>query len=42
MGTAVEYRISEVADRNAGVVAKISKERLAKLAEGGPLSTPAK
>jgi acetamidase/formamidase len=42
MGTAVEYRISEVADRNAGVVAKISKERLAKLAEGSPPAAPAK
>jgi len=31
MGTAVEYRISEVADRNAGVVAKLSKARLARL-----------
>jgi acetamidase/formamidase len=31
MGTAVEYRISEVADRNAGVVAKLSKARLATL-----------
>ena len=28
IGTAAEYRISEVADRNAGVVLKISKERL--------------
>ena len=27
-GTAVEYRVSEVADRNAGVVLKINKERL--------------
>jgi acetamidase/formamidase len=27
-GTAAEYRVSEVADRNAGVVLKISKERL--------------
>jgi len=27
-GTAAEYRISEVADRNAGVVLKISKQRL--------------
>jgi acetamidase/formamidase len=42
MGTAVEYRISEVADRNAGVVAKLSKERLAKLAEGAPPSAPAR
>jgi len=31
LGTAAEYRISEVADRNAGVVLKISKERLATL-----------
>jgi acetamidase/formamidase len=31
IGTAVEYRISEVADRNAGVVAKLSKARLASL-----------
>jgi len=28
IGTAAEYRISEVADRNAGVVLKINKERL--------------
>ena len=28
LGTAAEYRISEVADRNAGIVLKISKERL--------------
>lgn len=27
-GTAAEYRVSEVADRNAGMVMKISKERL--------------
>jgi amidase len=32
-GTAAEYRVSEVADRNAGVVLKISKERLKGLAE---------
>jgi acetamidase/formamidase len=31
IGTAVEYRISEIADRNAGVVAKLSKARLATL-----------
>jgi acetamidase/formamidase len=31
IGTAVEYRISEVADRNAGVVAKLAKARLATL-----------
>jgi amidase len=30
-GTAAEYRVSEVADRNAGVVLKINKERLAAL-----------
>jgi hypothetical protein len=28
LGSAAEYRISEVADRNAGVVLKINKERL--------------
>ena len=32
-GTAAEYRISEVADRNAGVVLKINKERLTGLAD---------
>jgi amidase len=32
-GTAAEYRVSEVADRNAGVVLKINKERLKSLAE---------
>jgi acetamidase/formamidase len=31
-GTAAEYRVSEVADRNAGIVMKISKERLRALA----------
>jgi amidase len=31
LGTASEYRISEVADRNAGIVLKISKERLKEL-----------
>lgn len=31
IGTAVEYRVSEVADRNAGVIAKLSKARLATL-----------
>ena len=35
LGTAAEYRVSEVADRNAGIVLKISKERLRTL-------TPAK
>lgn len=33
IGTAVEYRISEVADPKAGVVAKLSKARLATLAQ---------
>jgi hypothetical protein len=28
LGTSSEYKVSEVADRNAGVVLKISKERL--------------
>jgi amidase len=32
LGTAAEYRISEVADRNAGIVLKIDKERLKGLA----------
>jgi amidase len=36
LGTASEYRVSELADRNAGVVLKINKERLQSL------STPAK
>ena len=31
LGTAAEYKISEVADRNAGVVLKINKNRLAGL-----------
>jgi len=39
-GTAAEYRISEVADRNAGVVMKISKERLRTLSPGAS-TTPA-
>jgi acetamidase/formamidase len=38
MGTSAEYKVSEVADRNAGVVVKISKERLQSL----PAATPAK
>jgi amidase len=32
LGTAAEYKVSEVADRNAGMVLKISKERLQGLA----------
>ena len=32
LGTAAEYRISEVADRNAGIVLKIDKQRLQSLA----------
>jgi acetamidase/formamidase len=31
VGTSVEYKISEVADRNAGVVAKLRKDRLTSL-----------
>lgn len=31
LGTAAEYKISEVADRNAGIVLKINKERLKRL-----------
>ena len=32
LGTSSEYRVSEVADRNAGIILKISKERLKTLA----------
>ena len=32
LGTSAEYKVSEVADRNAGVVVKINKERLQPLA----------
>jgi amidase len=32
LGTAAEYKVSEVADRNAGMVLKINKERLQTLA----------
>jgi amidase len=32
LGTAAEYKVSEVADRNAGIVLKINKERLQLLA----------
>jgi acetamidase/formamidase len=31
LGTSAEYKVSEVADRNAGIVLKIAKERLAPL-----------
>jgi acetamidase/formamidase len=31
LGTAAEYKVNEVADRNAGIVLKISKERLSAL-----------
>jgi hypothetical protein len=33
LGTASEYKVSEVADRNAGMVLKINKERLKPLAK---------
>ena len=36
MGTSAEYKVSEVADRNAGVVVKINKERLTGLATATP------
>jgi amidase len=36
MGTAAEYKVSEVADRNAGVVLKINKERLQSLPAAPP------
>jgi hypothetical protein len=32
LGTSAEYKVSEVADRNAGMVLKINKERLKSLA----------
>ena len=32
LGTAAEYKVSEAADRNAGMVLKINKERLKLLA----------
>ena len=35
IGTAVEYRVSEVANRNAGVIAKLPKAQLATLAKQG-------
>jgi amidase len=28
LGTSAEYKVSEVADRNAGIVLRINKERL--------------
>jgi amidase len=31
LGTAAEYKVSEVADRNAGIVLKINKDRLRSL-----------
>ena len=31
LGTAAEYKVSEVADRNAGIVVKINKDRLKSL-----------
>jgi amidase len=36
LGTSAEYKVSEVADRNAGMVLKISKERLLPLALAAP------
>jgi len=36
LGTAIEYRIAEIADRNVNVVAKLRKERLAGLTGTGP------
>jgi acetamidase/formamidase len=32
LGTSAEYKVSEVADRNAGIVLRINKERLKSLA----------
>ena len=36
LGTAAEYRVSEVADRNAGIVLKLSKERLKSITPAAP------
>lgn len=36
LGTSIQYNISEAADRNVGVVAKISKKALAALRQGMP------
>jgi acetamidase/formamidase len=33
LGTAAEYKVGEVADRNAGMILKINKERLATIAK---------
>ena len=35
LGTSAEYKVSEVADRNAGIVLKINKERLKTLTSAG-------
>ena len=35
LGTSAEYKVSEVADRNVGIVLKINKERLKSLASAG-------
>jgi hypothetical protein len=34
LGSAAEYKISEVADRNVGIVLKISKDRLKGIGAG--------
>jgi hypothetical protein len=36
IGTAAEFTVSEVADRNSGIVLKISKERLQSLIRTSP------
>ena len=41
LGSSAEYRISEVADRNAGVVLKLAKSRLQTLTPAAP-ATPNK
>jgi amidase len=35
LSTSAEYKVSKVADRNAGIVLKINKERLKSLASAG-------
>ena len=40
LGATVEYRVSEVADRNAGVVAKINRKYLPPPASPAPAAKP--
>ncbi|MES2391962.1 MAG: acetamidase/formamidase family protein [Acidobacteriota bacterium] len=42
LGTLAEFRISEVADRNAGIVLKLRKDRLATIQPDAPKPSPTK